>query len=236
MNPRTTRLPQDRIAAFWSLLQLALFLGTMIVLGQAIGWPGILREPAGTILATIAAHPIGTLAGYWLYLADAIALIPLVLAVHRSLHTAGAGGIANDTFAVLGLSAALLKSLGIVRWLAAAPDLAQAYVDPAATDATRTLIEFTFRGLNGYAGSVGELLGVQIAFGLWIAGTALTLFRIGYRPLGGLGLVAGGLLVATATRTFVPAAAGLQSIAVPLALAWFPWMAWRFAAAPQPQP
>lgn len=236
MNTPASPLPQDRVAALWSLVQFALFVGTMIVLGRAIGWPGILREPPGTILATIAAHPGGTLSGYWLYLADAIALIPLVLAVHRSLRAAGAGGIANDTFAVLGLSAALLKSLGIVRWLTAAPDLARAYVDPAAPDATRAMLEITFRGLNGYAGSVGELLGVQLAFGLWIAGTASTLIRLGHRPLGGLGLVAGGLLVATAARTFVPAAAGLQSIAVPLALAWFPWLAWRFAAAPQPQP
>lgn len=231
MKPTPHSLPQDRVAAFWSLVQFALFVATMIVLGHSIGWPGILREPAGSILSTIAAHRIGTLAGYWLYLADALALVPLVVAVHRTLRAAGAGGIANDSFAILGLAAAFLKSLGIVRWLGAAPDLAQAYTDPATTETTRALLEVTFRGLNGYAGSVGELLGVQLAFGLWIAGTATTLIRLGYRPMGGLGLVAGSLLVATAARGFVPAASGLQSIAVPLALAWFPWMAWRFARA-----
>lgn len=122
MDTPASPLPQDRVAAIWSLVQFALFVGTMIVLGLAIGWPGILREPAGTILTTIAAHPVGALSGYWLYLADAIALIPLVIAVHRTLRAAGAGGVANDTFAVLGLAAAVLKSLGIVRWISLAPD------------------------------------------------------------------------------------------------------------------
>jgi hypothetical protein len=109
--------------------------------------------------------------------------------------------------------------LGIVRWLVAMPSMAVLYgtADPA----TRAMIEVAYVTLNGYAGAVGELLGVQLVSGLWLVLTGYILARIGHKWLGGAGLIVGAIFVSIAFRTVFPPLAQLQAIAVPLALIWF---------------
>jgi hypothetical protein len=203
-----------------SLIQTALFLVPMIVLGQAIGWPASLRLPASEALPLIAREALAVQIGYWAYLLTSLAFIPFALAMRRYAIERGAGGLVTDTMAGLGVTVAIFKMLGIVRWLAAMPALATLYIgnpDPA----QRAAVEITYVALNGYAGAVGELLGVQLASGCWLILAGVVLGRLGMRWLAVSASVIGLLFLATCLRTIWPGAAMLQSIAIPLALAWF---------------
>jgi hypothetical protein len=221
--------PRDWPLIALAAAQTAIFAIPLVVLGQAIGWPGSLRLPAAEILPLIAKNPIAVQVGYWSYLLVSLALIPLALALRLHAHAKGLQGLLVDTATALGIAAGVLKMLGIVRWLIAMPGLSEMHgttTDPA----MRAAIEVSYTALNGYAGAVGELLGVQLASGLFLVLTGLILIRTDRTLIGWGGVVIGALFVATCIRTLVPAFAMIQSVAVLLALLWFPALAfsvWR---------
>ena len=209
------------------VLQPALFAVPMVVLGQAIGWPGSLRLPAAEILPLIQAHPGAVQLGYTAYLLVSLALVPLAFALRGWMAAKGQGGWQADALAFLGAAAGILKMLGIVRWLSAMPILAAQHA--TADAAGRAMLEAAFTALNAYAGAVGELLGVQLASGLWLAGIGLALLRAGHRWPGAWGLAGGLPFLATTLRIALPEAAALQMAAVPVTLLWFAALAIAFA-------
>lgn len=199
-------------------LQPALFAVPMVVLGQAIGWPGSLRLPAAEILPLIHAHPGAVQLGYTAYLLASLALVPLAFALRAWMVARDQGGWQADALAFLGAAAGILKMLGIVRWLSAMPILAAQHA--TADAAGRAMLEANFTALNAYAGAVGELLGVQLTSGLWFLGLGAALLRTGHRWLGAWGLANGVLFLAITLRLAIPATAALQSVAIPLTLLW----------------
>lgn len=213
-----------------ALAQVVLFLVPLIVLGQAIGWPASLRLPAGDALPLIARNATAVQIGYWGYLLTATAMVPLALALRRFAQAHGIGSLLADSMAAFGIAAAILKTLGIVRWLIAMPSLATLH--GSATDlAIRSAIEVNYVALNGYAGSVGELLGVQLFSGLWLVLVGMVLYRAGLRLNGIAGTVIGAGFAITALRTIVPAVDVLGVILPPLGLGWFLVLAgtlWRW--------
>ncbi|MEI8147340.1 MAG: DUF4386 family protein [Alphaproteobacteria bacterium] len=222
--PRARNLPLVSLA----VLQTALFLVPMVVLGQAIGWPASLRLPASEALPLIAREAFAVQIGYWAYLLVSLALLPLAVSLRNYAIERGVSGALVDTAAFCGAAAAVFKMLGIVRWLVAMPALAQLH--GSASQANRAVIETVYVALNGYAGAVGELLGVQLVSGVWLVLTGLILIRLAFPWLGRAAIVIGALFVATCLRTFVPEVGALQGIVVPLALLWFPALAvmiWR---------
>jgi hypothetical protein len=213
-----------------ALLQSGLFLVPIVVLGQAIGWPGSLRLPAGEVLPLIAREAMAVQIGYWAYLLTSLAFVPLAVAMRSYANAKGIAGLTVDTAAALGVAAGILKTLGIVRWLVAMPALADLYrstSDPV----QKAAIEVAYSALNGYAGAIGELLGVQLVSGIWLVLTGIILAKIRLRWIGTAAMVIGLIFTATCARTVMPEAAALQSVAVPLALLWFPALAiaiwWR---------
>ncbi len=218
-----------RAVALLALLQVGLFAVPLIVLGQAIGWPASLRLPPQEALPLVAANLTAVQIGYWAYLLVSVALIPLAFAVRHWLARDGAS-FWLDAATFIGAAAGVLKTLGIVRWLSAMPTLATAYVAPATDPATKAMIEVSYLTLNGYAGAVGELLGVQLMTGLWLAFVAVLLIRRGIVVTGLLGVLAAVLFLATCLRTFVPEIGALQAISAPIGLLWMLFLAfaaWR---------
>ena len=224
----TTRA-QTLLLVLLVLAQVVIFMIPLVVLGSAIGWPASLRLPAGEALPLIAANATAVQAGYWGYLLTAVAMVPLALALHRRFAGRGAGGLANDTMAALGVAAAVLKTLGIVRWLIAMPGLAMLHA--GTQDQTRrAAVETVYIALNGYAGSVGELLGVQLFSGLWFALVGALLRRTGQRAVGLGGIVVGAGFAANALRSALPTLEALSAVMPPIGLAWLVWLAvslWR---------
>jgi Domain of unknown function (DUF4386) len=221
-----------RSVSLLALLQVGLFMVPLLVLGQAIGWPASLRLPPEEALPLVAANLNAVLIGYWAYLLVSVALIPLAFAVRHWL-AADRADYWLDAATFMGAAAGVLKTLGIVRWLSAMPTLAAAYVDPLTDPARKAMIEVSYLTLNGYAGAVGELLGVQLMSGLWIAAIAVLLVRRGLTMTGLLGGLAAVLFLATCLRTFWPELGALQAVSAPLGLVWtlfLAFAAWRNAA------
>jgi Domain of unknown function (DUF4386) len=224
----------------FAIISAALFIAALIVLGKAIGWPAILREPASVVLPRIHANHFAMLTGYTCYLLSSLAIIPVAFALRERFIAAGINHPVVDTVTFLGAAGAVLKTLGIVRWLSAMPALAAQYAS-VSTEAgsalkhstlERSTVEITYAALNGYAGSVGELLGVQLTSGLWILGTSLLLLQLLRVSLlkrshwslvllvVSVGFVAGiGFLIVTA-RIFVPSVAAIQAFINPIGLLW----------------
>ena len=91
----------------------------------------------------------------------------------------------------IGLLAALVQFLGLIRWPFAVPHLARTATDPTATAATRDAVEVTFQTLNRYLGvAVGEHLGYLFT-GLWtaLAGIAVIQSDLLHPLFGIIGLV-----------------------------------------------
>ena len=97
----------------------------------------------------------------------------------------------------VGLLAALVPFLGLVRWPFAVPQLARLAGDPASTPAAREAVEVVFQTLNRYLGvAVGEHLG-SLFTGGWtaLAGVALLQSDLLHPLFGIIGLVLAPLFV-----------------------------------------
>jgi hypothetical protein len=203
-TPRTLATTQvtatPRPLALLFLGQFAIFLVALIVLGRAIDWPASLGESAAVILPLIAAQGDAVALGYSSYFLSALLLVPLALLLGRHLASGERPALAFG--AIAGVIAGFCKLLGILRWLTAMPALADTYVDPATSAATREATTVAYDLLNRYAGGVGELLGVMLFSGLWtiLAGIAIIRGAASTTPLprwlGFFGTAAGaGLLI-----------------------------------------
>ncbi len=141
-----------------TLGQVVIFLIPLVVLGQAIGWPASLRLPASEALPLIAGKAIFVQIGYWGYLLTAVAMVPFVIALRRLASAHGAGGLLADTMAAFGVAAAVLKTLGIVRWLIGMPALADLYANTS-DPVVRVMFEVCYLTHHSNAGGSGGVVG-----------------------------------------------------------------------------
>ena len=135
-------------------------------LGRTFDYPGILREPADVILRRFAAGGTPLLLRWQALLLSALAMLPLVALLASVLGASQALTIAS---VVIGSAAALVQSLGLVRWPFVVPELARRYVAAEAPDEapTRQAIEVTFATLHRLLGvGIGEHLGYLLT-GSW---------------------------------------------------------------------
>ena len=114
--------------------------------------------------------------------------------------------------------------LGLVRWPFLVPYLADTYLDPASSEATRESVAVVFQAFNHYAGvAVGEHLGYLFT-SLWTALVALAMFGsplLFGRWLALLGMAsAAGVLVGTLEP------AGFQPAADVVVVGYILWSAW----------
>lgn len=205
--------------------QFGLQFAALFVLGAAINWPASLDEPAAVLLPLIREQADAVALGYSSYFVSALLLAPIALLVYAF----GRGQQGRTTLLVaagLGLLASFAKLLGISRWLLMMPLLAQTYVDPNASGATRAAITVAYDAFNAYAGGVGELLGVALLSGLWTLLVGIVLLRgsvLAPRWMGVYGLLAAVLLLAA-----VPGVYGVD-VGPLLIVQGFAWQFWLLA-------
>ncbi|MEM7132141.1 MAG: DUF4386 domain-containing protein [Chloroflexota bacterium] len=172
-----------RNAAFVLLFieSLLIFL-PLTILGAAINWPASLDEPASVNLPLILQEATMVKLGYSIYMLYSVLIIPVAVVISRIV----AGGNRHNTLLQIAtgfaIGSAVLRVLGIIRWLIPMPILAQVYVDPASSEATRESVAVMYDILNAYAGSVGEVLGVGFFAALWVGVTSYVILRHGALP------------------------------------------------------
>jgi uncharacterized protein DUF4386 len=143
------------------------------LLARGFDYPDILRQPTDQVLARFAAGGSRLVLTWWGFAMSAVLLAPAVVLLSATLADADPTVLALAT--TIGLLAALVQFLGLVRWPFAVPHLARLAGDRATTPATRDAVEVTFQTLNRYLGvAVGEHLGYLFTGG-WtaLAGVAL---------------------------------------------------------------
>jgi len=171
-------------------------------LARAFDYPDILRRPTDEILRRFDAGGPGLILRWEALLLSALAMLPLVALL--SVTLAAAGGV-KEVALVLGVAAALVQGLGLVRWPFAVPELARRWVaadalDPTEAAAARLSIETTFVTLHRLLGvGIGEHLGYLFT-GLWTLATGWSIVTTAPIPawLGWLAVPIGlALLVGT---------------------------------------
>jgi hypothetical protein len=161
---------------------------------------------------------------------SAVLLAPAVVLLSATLADADPAVLALAT--AIGLLAALVQFLGLIRWPFAVPHLARVAGDPETTPATRDAIEVVFQTLNRYLGvAVGEHLGYLFT-GLWsaLAGVALIQSDVLHPLFGVVGLVLAPLFVLGSLEFVGPfEVRGWKLAGALVPFAYIGWSVWLLA-------
>jgi hypothetical protein len=133
-----------------------LFMTFFTLLSINFEYPDILREPTDHILTLFDEGGTGLIWTWYGMVASALLFIPLALLTYRALPDAPF----IKTATTFGILAGVMQALGLVRWPFVVPYLAETYLDPASSEATKAAVEVVFQGFHRYAGvALGEHLG-----------------------------------------------------------------------------
>jgi hypothetical protein len=198
------------------------------LLARGFDYPDILRQPTVAVLERFSAGGSRLVLLWWGFAMSAVLLAPAVVLVSATLADADPTVLALAT--AIGLLAALVQFLGLVRWPFAVPHLARLAVGPATTPATRDAVEVVFQTLNRYLGvAVGEHLGYLFT-GAWtaLAGVALIQSEVLHPLFGIIGLLLAPLFVLGSLEfvgPFEPRGWKLAGTVVPFAyIGWSVWL------------
>jgi hypothetical protein len=214
-----------RLTGFIVLLTPVAFNTFFTLLSVSFEYPDILREPSGYVLRRFEEGGSGLVATWYGFMLTAVLFVPLAVLVYKVLAREDTPymGLA----AVFGVVAGVVQFLGLVRWPFLVPYLADTYLDPTSSEATRTAAVVTFQAFNRYAGvAVGENLGYLFT-GLWTALVAQGMLHSPlFKPwLGWAGMTAAlGILVGTLEP------AGFEPAANIVTIAYILWSLWLIVA------
>ncbi len=216
----------DAWAAVFLIAAPVWFNVTFTMLAKRFDYPDVLREPAGTILERFGEGGSRLVWTWWAFAASGLLLVPAVVLVAIA---ATSGGALVAVATVLGVLAALVQLLALLRWSYLVPWLARQRA-AAASPQERQTIEITFEAFHRFLGvGVGEHLGYLLT-GLWTAtiGVAIALDGVIAAWLGWVGLAVGlGLVVCSTEFLGSNEERGwkLAGAAVPiLYVAWSLWL------------
>jgi hypothetical protein len=212
-----------RIAGIILVIEALLLFVPVAVLGAAINWPASLDEPAAVMLPAILAQASAVRIGYTIYMLYSVLFWPVALLVARLVSGGEALSPSLRIAAGFGVASALARCIGIIRWLVAMPALAAIYTDLGASEATRAAVVVSYQALNGFGGSIGEVLGVGVFAGLWLLIVSVTILRGADLPrwLGAFGIIAGVGLMSGLVELFGVSLGPLISITTTLIQLWF---------------
>jgi hypothetical protein len=200
-------------------------------LGRIFDYPNILRKEPDEILRRFAAGGPGLLWRWQALLLSALAMLPLVVLLAVVL---AAPSSLTTLSIVIGAAAALVQSLGLVRWPFAVPELARRYVgaDGPDAEATRREVEILFATLHRLLGvGIGEHLGYLLT-GLWTLLVAASILTTAGLPgwLGIVGLPIGvALLIGTLEFVGSNERDGWPFAGTIVPIAYIAWSLWLIA-------
>jgi Domain of unknown function (DUF4386) len=198
------------------------------LLAARFDYPDILRQPTTDVLSKFRAGGTPLVLTWWAFALTAVLLAPLVVLLSHAIDDADPTLLAVATS--VGVLAALVQFLGLVRWPLVVPYLARTAADPNASDARREAVDVIFQTFNRYLGvAVGEHLGYALT-GAWttLAGIALTETAAAPSWVGVPGIVIGPVLMLCSLEfigTHEPAGWKLAERLTPIAfIAWSLWL------------
>jgi hypothetical protein len=197
-------------------------------LSRTFDYPDILRRPTAEVLSRFAAGGSRLVLTWWGFAMSALLLVPAVVLLSHAVADANATVV--SLAATVGILAALVQLLGLVRWPFAVPHLARLAADPEATPATLAAVDVTFETLNRLLGvAIGEHLGYLLT-GLWtgLTGVALIQSDVLHPAFGIIALVLAPLFMVGSAEflgRFEPRGWKPAGVAVPIVyIAWSLWL------------
>ena len=213
----------------WSLIALPISFNVLFALLSArFDYPDILRRPTDEVFARFREGGASLLLLWWLFALTAVALVPVVILVSAQLI--GAGWILLFTTTVVGLLAALVQFLGLIRWPFLVPYLARVGLDGDPEE--RAAARVVFQAFNRYLGvAVGEHLGYLFT-GLWtlLVGVAAIQATLIATWLAIVGIIVGAVLMVCSLEFVGPAEQkGWRLAALVTPVAYVVWSVWLVA-------
>jgi hypothetical protein len=191
----------NKLTALLLILEFILVSVPFFVLQAVFDFPDILRQPADTALRLFSQNSSTIIPTYYAFMLSGVLLIPLSVLVRQVLvrHNSSDSTLLNLA-TVFGIVTGIVQFLGFVRWPFMIPHLAETYLNPASSAATREAAVVVYESFNRYAGvAVGEHMG-WLFLSLWTVLIAIAMLRSRqFKPWAGqAGIVIGiGILVSS---------------------------------------
>ncbi len=200
------------------------------LLARSFEYPDILRRPTDEILRRFAAGGNRLILTWWAFAMTAVLLAPTAVLVSATF--ADANSTVLTLAAAIGVLAALVQFLGLIRWPFAVPHLARTMADPTTTSATKDAVDVVFQTLNRYLGvAVGEHLGYMFT-GFWtgLVGLAIVQSNVLAPAFGVIGVLLAPLFVICSLE-FVGSfeASGWKFAATLVPMTYIGWSLWLLA-------
>jgi len=145
------------------------------LLARSFDYPDILRRPTKEVLERFTAGGSKLILTWWGFAMSAVLLAPTAVLVSATFDEADPTLLLVTT--AIGLLAALVQFLGLIRWPFAVPHLAREMADPASSASKREAVDVIFQTLNRYLGvAVGEHLGYLFT-GVWTGLVGATILQ-----------------------------------------------------------
>ena len=144
------------------------------LLGARFDYPDILRRPTGEVLERFRQGGTALVLIWWAFALTAVLVAPLVVLVSAAIPDADATLLAVAT--TVGVLAAIVQFVGLIRWPFLVPYLAREAELAAPGSARHESVDIVFQSFNRYLGvAVGEHLG-YVFTGAWsvLIGAAFT--------------------------------------------------------------
>jgi hypothetical protein len=221
-TPAANRTPGLLRAAGWaSLVQGLLLFVPVVVLGGAINWPASLGDPASAMLPALAANEAAVRSGYIAYLLYSV-LFGVTVALLLRLVEHELSPAARRIAVGFAVASVVARCLGIVRWLAPMPVLADAWA-ATSDEGERYALARVYDVVNAWGGTIGEALGVGLFAGLSLAVLAAGLLRSRAVPRA---LALGAVVAAAAVTLNAVELAGVElgplvTVTVTVVQLWF---------------
>jgi hypothetical protein len=198
------------------------------LLAARFDYPDILRRSTDEVLGRFQEGGSGLVLLWWSFALSAVLFAPLVVLLAHSLD--GADATLLSVGATVGVLAAAVQFLGLIRWPFLVPYLARVVAEPDAGPARREVVDVVFQSFNRYLGvAVGEHLGYGLT-GAWsvLAGAAISQSTAAPSWLGVIGIIVGGVLMLCSLEfvgRFEPTGWKLAEQLTPVAyIGWSLWL------------
>ena len=192
-----------RVAAGILLIALPVaFNAAFGALAATFDYPNVLRRPTREILERFRRGGSRLVLLWWGFAMTAVLFAPLAVLVAASLD--GASPVLLDLSVTVGVLAAAVQFLGLIRWAFVVPYLARADDVEGISDARKDAIDIVFQSLNRYLGvAVGEHLGYLLT-GTWSVLVGIAVLQQGeLHPVVGIAGIVIGAVLALCSIEFV---------------------------------
>ena len=204
------------------------FNAAFAALAVKFDYPDILRRSSEEVLERFRKGGSALVLLWWGFAMTAVLFAPLAVLLSGALR--GADTVLLGVASTVGVLAAIVQFLGLVRWPFLVPYLARTIAEPDATPARKEAVDVVFQSFNRYLGvAVGEHLGFLLT-GAWsvLVGIAMLQTTVVHPALGITGIVIGVVLALCSLEFVGPferhgwkVAASLTPIAY---VAWSLWL------------